>query len=117
MTKAKKCVTWKFDSNGSFYITKHIYPLEIVTPVQLTITNNSGDIEDKAHLFNNRVERLIDTIKIKLNVKTKRLLLKLILKDLDELNKITNDKLEIEHEDRLDELILFIEDYCDISLQ
>ena len=35
----------------------------------------------------------------------------IIVKDLDELNKITNEKLEIEHEDRLDELILFIEDF------
>ena len=117
MTKAKKCVTWRFDSNGSFYITKHIYPLEVITPIQLTITNNSRDIENKSHLFNNRVEKIIDIIKIKMNVKTKRLLLKLLLKDLDELNKITIDKLEIEHEDRLDELILFIEEYCDISLQ
>ena len=117
MTKSKKCVTWKFDENGSFYITKHTYPLEVVTPVQLTITNNSGDIEDKTHLFNNRVEKIIDAIKIKLNVKTKRLLLKLLLKDLDELNKITYDKLEIEHEEQLDELIAFIEEYCEISLK
>ena len=95
MTKAKKCVTWRFDSNGSFYITKHIYPLEVVTPIQLTITNNSGDIEDKTHLFNNRVEKIIDAIKIKLNVKTKRLLLKLLLKDLDELNELMEIKSKI----------------------
>lgn len=116
MTNSKKCVSWKFDENGSFYITKYTYPLETITPIQLSITNNTGNISDESHKFNNRIEQCIQFFKNKLNCKRKAIFHRILLNDLNELYKLENDKVEIEHEDKLDEIIEFIKDFYDIDI-
>jgi hypothetical protein len=56
-------VSWAFDENGSFKITKYVYPHELETPNIVNIVNDSGDENDLSHTFKVRIEKLYDKIK------------------------------------------------------
>jgi len=98
----RRSVTFGFDKNGSFLTTRYIYPYEYETPILINIINNTGNTHDNSHTFMYRVRIVRNALKDLQKKTPSSLPLKVFMKEINKLAKITNE--EIEDEETLDDL-------------
>ena len=102
MPLRRRSVTFSFDENGSFLTTRYTYLYEYETSHPINIVNNTGNIDDNSHTFMYRVRIVRNALKALQKKTPSSLPLKVFMKEIDKLAKITNE--EIEDEETLDDL-------------
>jgi hypothetical protein len=98
----RRRVTFGFDENGSFLTTRYTYPYEYETSHPINIVNNTGNTDDNSHTFMYRVRFIRNTLKDLQKKTPTSLPLKVFMKEINKLAKITDE--ELEDEEALDDL-------------